>query len=304
MQQDEYKSVVGLDQVHVSLVTQDDATAYVAGTPEYFAPSIEATAEPESALETQYADNQAFDVSSSEGVTKITLTTTAIPMEMLAKYLGKVFDTVSGRMFDQGGNATPPDATLSFRSMKSNGKYKYFQYLKGKFSVPSDEAATKETKATPKPSKIVFTAINTVFEFDLGDINKSVKRIVGDEDTTNFSGTGFFTQVQVPSITTPDAVALSSSVPANAATGISKTTAFTLTFNNAMAADVINSVSLLDATPALVTVTATLDATKKILTVTHTALAGTTAHTLVISGATDIYGQVLANTIVKFTTAA
>ena len=103
MQQDEYKSVVGLDQVHVSLVTQDDASAYIAGTPEYFAPSLEATAEPETSQETQYADNLPFDVMSSEGVTKITLTTTAIPMEMLAKYLGKVFDTASGRLFDQGG---------------------------------------------------------------------------------------------------------------------------------------------------------------------------------------------------------
>lgn len=304
MQQDEYKSVVGLDQVHVSLVTQDDASAYMAGTPEYFAPSTEAVAEPESSLETQYADNMPFDVMASEGVTKLTLTTTAIPIEILAKYLGKVFDTASGRLFDQGGNATPPDAALSFRSMKSNGKYKYFQYLKGKFSVPNDEAATKETKATPKPAKIIFTAINTVHEFDLGDVTKSVKRIVGDEDTTNFSGTGFFSQVQVPSITTPDAVALSSSVPANSATGVSKTAAFTLTFNNAMDADVVNRFALLDDTPALVNVTAVLDATKKIVTVAHDALDGTTAHTLVISGATDIYGQVLANTIVKFTTAA
>jgi len=240
----------------------------------------------------------------SEGVTKITLTTTAIPMEMLAKYLGKVFDTASGRLFDQGGNATPPDSTLSFRSLKSNGKFKYFQYLKGKFSVPNDEAATKETKVTPKPAKIIFTAINTVHEFNLGTVTKSVKRIVGDEDTTNFSGTGFFTQVQVPSITTPAAVALSSSVPTNSATGVSKTNAFTLTFNNAMHSLVINHVALLDASNTLVSVTCTLDATKKIITVNHGTLAGSAAHTLVIAGAIDIYGQVLANTLVKFTTAA
>lgn len=127
---------------------------------------------------------------------------------------------------------------------------------------------------------------------------------MGDEDTTNFSSTGFFSQVQVPSITTPAAVALSSSVPTNAATGVAKSGTFTLTFNNAMAADVINAVTLLNATPAVVAVTWALDTTKKILTGTYTGLAATTAHTLVISGATDIYGQVLANSIVKFTTAA
>lgn len=304
MSQEEYKSVVGLDELHACLVTLDDSTAYTADTPEDFAPAVEAVAEPETSQETQYADNQAFDVMASEGPTKITLTTTNIPMATLAKYLGKVYDTASGRLFDQGGNATPPDAALSFRSMKSNGKYRYYQYLKGKFSVPSDEAATKENKATPKPAKIIYTAINTVHAFDLGDIDASVKRVMGDEDSTNFSGTSWFSQVQTPVVVAPDAVALSSSTPTAGASGVSKTTAFTLTFNNAMAADVINCISLLDATPALVTVTATLDATKKILTVTHTAMAGSTAHTIVISGATDIYGQVLANTIVKFTTAA
>ena len=301
---DEFKSVVGVDKVYTALVTRDDATAYTAETPEHFAPATELTGEPETAQETQYADNLPFEVMTSEGSTKITLTTTNIPIETLAKYLGKKFDSVSGRMFDQGGNATPPDAALSFRSMKSNGKYRYFQYLKGKFSVPSDEAATKEAKATPKPAKIVYTAINTVHEFDLGDVDSSVKRVVGDEDTTNFSGTTWYDQVQVPNITAPDAVALSTSVPAAGATGINKTADFTLTFNNAMDTSVVNSIALLDDTPALVTSAASLDATKKIVTVTHDALDGTTEHTIVISGAKDIYGQVLANTIVKFTTAA
>ncbi len=303
MGQEEYKSVVGLDQLHVALVTQDDSAAYVAGTPEYFAPGVEASAEAETSQDTQYADNLPFDVMSSEGPTKITLTTTNIPIELLAKYLGKVFDTVSGRLFDQGGNATPPDAALSFRAMKSNGSQRYYQYLKGKFSVPSDDAATKESKASPKPSKIIFTAINTAHEFDLGDINSTIKRVVGDEDTTNFSGATWFSQVQTPEAVAPDALALSSSVPTNNATNVSKTNALTLTFNNAMAEDVVNNITLLDATPALVTITATLDATKKIVTITHTSLAGSIAHTIVIAGATDIYGQTL-ETLVKFTTAA
>lgn len=301
---EEFKSVVGVDRVYTALVTLDNASGYAADTPEHFAPAVELTGEPETSQETQYADNLPFEVMTSEGSTKITLTTTNIPIETLAKYLGKIFDAVSGRMFDQGGNATPPDAALSFRSMKSNGKYRYFQYLKGKFSVPSDEAATKEAKATPKPAKIVYTAINTVYEFDLGDVDSSVKRVVGDEDTLNFDGSTWHEQVQTPEIVEPDAVALSTSVPAAGASGISKTANFTLTFNNVMDEDVVNCITLLDDTPALVTVAASLDATKKIVTVTHDALAGTTEHTIVISGAKDIYGQVLASTIVKFTTAA
>ena len=301
---DEYKSVVGVEDVHVSLVTQDNAAGYAADVPEYFAPVSEVSAEAENSQETQYADNQPFDVLTSEGPTKITLTTTNIPIEILAKYLGKVFDTVSGRMFDQGGGATPPDAALSFRAMKSNGSYKYFQYLKGKFSIPKDEAATKEATATPKPQQIIFTAMNTIHEFDLGDINGTVKRIVGDEDTTNFSGTTFFDAVQTPSIAAPATLALSSSVPADDATGVSKTANLTLTFNNALDDDAVNNIVLLDALMAVVAGTITLDATKKIVTIDPTAsLSGTTAYTIVISGVKDIYGQTL-TAIVTFTTAA
>lgn len=302
MEQGEYKSAVGLDSLYVAEVTQDDAAGYVADTPAFFAPAVEATAEPETSQDTQYADDQAFDVSVSEGVTKVTITATAIPSEMLALVLGKEFDAATGRIYDSGGNSTPPDMALSFRSKKSNGSYRYFQYLKGKFSAPSDEAATKENKATPKPKKIVFTAMNTVHQFTTSAGTMSHKRVLGDEDTLNFSGTSWFSQVQVPGVATPSAVALSSSMPANSASGVSRTNSFTLTFNNAMKADVINRVALLDASNALVTVTCALDTTKKIVTVAHASLAATTAHTLVIAGATDIYGQILANTLVKFTT--
>ncbi len=299
----EYKSVVGLKDVHAALVTQDDAAGYAADVPESFAPAIEASAEAETSQETQFADDQPYDVMTGEGPTKITLTTTNIPIATLAKYLGKVFDVTTGRMYDAGGGATPPDAALSFRSVKSNGSYRFFQYLKGKFSVPKDEAATKESKATPKPQQIVFTALNTVHVFDLGDEEKTVKRVVGDEDATNFDGSTWFDQVQVPGVATPSALALSSSVPVDDATGVSVSANLTLTYNNALDADSLDAISLLDDAQAPVEAVIELDATKKIVTINpDESLEADTAYTLV-AHARDIYGQTLAS-VVTFTTAA
>jgi phi13 family phage major tail protein len=300
----EYKSVVGLDEVHVALVTQDDSSGYVADTPEDFAPAIEATAEPSTSQDTQYADNQPFDVLTAEGETKVTLTTTNIPIQVLAKYLGKAFDTVSGRMFDTGADATPPDAALSFRSMKSNGSYRYVQYLKGKFSVPKDEAATVAEKKDPKPSQIVFTAVNTIYKFDVGLAeNKSVKRIIGDEDSLNFVGTTWFSQVQTPSIVAPSALALSSSVPTDGASGISVSANQTLTFNNALKDSAINGITLVKSTDGSMVASAiSLDATKKIFTVDPNAnLTAATKYYLVYA-VEDIHGQTL-NGAVDFTTA-
>jgi len=299
----EYKSVVGLDKVYYAEVTQDDSSGYVADTPAVLAPAMEATAEPATSQETQYADDAPFDVMTSEGETKITLTATNIPIEVLAALLGKTFDATSGRMYDEGSGATPPDMALSFRSMKSNGSYRYYQYLKGKFSTPKDEAATVEDTKTPKPTQIVYTAVNTVYEFDLGSENGSVKRIVGDEDTTNFSGATWFNAVQTPSYVAPSALALSSSTPADAATGISVSANQTLTFNNALKDDAIERIILLKASDgSVVAGSITLDATLKIITIDPTAsLTGATPYIITYS-VEDIYGQTL-NGAINFTTA-
>lgn len=307
--QPEYQPQVGLDSLYAALVTKDDATGYTAETPEYFAPAVNASAEPTTGLETFYADNKAFVVLTSEGETKITLDTSNIPIAILAKYLGKKFDVTTGRMYDEGGGAVPPDAALSFRSEKANGKNRYFQYLKGKFSVPKDESATIRDTKEPKPNQIVFTAVNTVYKFDVGSgVMKSIKRVVGDEDSDAFSGTSWFSQVQVPAVATPDALTLSSSVPAHNATGIAVAAATdrTLTFSNALQNTAINGVSLhLASDGSLVALAATypsLDASKKIITMrSNAALTALTAY-LMVYHVTDIYGQVLKGAV-KFTTA-
>jgi phi13 family phage major tail protein len=171
----EYKSVVGVSELYVAEVTQDDSSAYTADTPEYLAPAAEVTHEPSVNLKPQYADDQPFDTMSSEGETTISLTVTGIPIEMLAKITGRVFDTASGRMFDNGG--VPPYFALMFRSQKSNGSYRYYSYLKGRFDMPSEEAVTKADSPDPKTVKLTFIAIKTVYAFDLGDIDDGVKQI-------------------------------------------------------------------------------------------------------------------------------
>ena len=300
----EYKSQVGLDMIHVAKVLKDDLTGYQAETPQYFAPAINAVVEPTTSQDTQYADNVPFDVLPAEGESKITFDTTNIPIPMLAYVLGKEFEIATGRFIDTGSDAAPPDFAVSFRSMKSNGAQRYFQYLKGKFSVPKDEASTVTDKKEPKPSQIIFTAVNTMFKFDRGSgIFKSVKRIMGDEDTLNFSGTNWFTAVQVPGITTPPVFSLSSSVPVDGASAVDVSADLTLTFSNAVKAEALNGVMLFSVTDGLVVPSVvSQDATKKILTVNPNAsLLAATSYLLVYS-VSDIYNQSL-NGAINFTTA-
>jgi len=129
-----------------------------------------------------------------------------------------------------------------------------------------------------------------------------VKRVFGDADTDNFSATGWFSQVQVPSVAAPSALALSSSDPVDNETGVVVSKTITLTFNNALPAGEINHVVVSKADGTLAVCTNSLDTTKKIMTVNPDAnLAASTVYIVAI-GVTDIYGQDL-QTVVNFTTA-
>jgi len=299
----EYKSKIGLDNLYIAEVTADSAAAYTADTPAWLAPAAEASQEPSTAFQIQYADDQPYDVATSEGETKISLTITGLDLETLALITGKVFDDTTGRMYDNGG--IPPFFALGFRSQKSNGSYRYYWFLKGKFDMPKEAVATLADKPDPKTLQLSYTAIRTVYKFTLGGgITDSVKRVIGDDDTAAFDDTGWFTQVQVPGVATPSALALSSSVPTDGTSNISITANQTLTFNNALPADAVNHIMLILASDASqVAGTVVLDATKKIVTIDPTASLTNAVAYIITYAVTDIYGSTLKDAV-NFTTVA
>lgn len=293
----EYKSRVGLTSLYCATVTEDCSTAYSAGTPAYLAPVAEATLEPTTNIETQYADDTVFDVMTAEGETKITLTITNYDPATLATILGKAFDVTSGRMMDN--NATPPYCALSFKSLKSSGTYRYYQYMKGRFESPTEEFSTKGETPEPKPVELTYTAIYTIYEWLLdGVTTDSIKRIVGDEDTTNFVATGWFTGVQTPGYVAPSALALSGSVPADGATAVSLTANQTLTFNNALDSNATYGVNLILASDGSTVAGAiTIDAARKVVTINPTASLGDTLAYILAYNVTDIYGSHLSGAV-------
>jgi methionine-rich copper-binding protein CopC len=108
--------------------------------------------------------------------------------------------------------------------------------------------------------------------------------------------------VQTPVVVAPSALALSSSTPADGATGVSVSANLTLTFNNALPAGEIYHVTLTKADGTVVAGAFSLDATQKILTINPTANLDASSVYLVGIGVTDIYGQHL-QTAINFTTA-
>lgn len=101
-----------------------------------------------------------------------------------------------------------------------------------------------------------------------------------------------------------DALAIRASMPVDGAQEIARTASLVLLFNHEMAATATASVSLVDASGAVVTTTNSLDATKKIITLAHTsALSVSANYRILINAAADIYGLTLTAEI-GFQTAA
>lgn len=97
------------------------------------------------------------------------------------------------------------------------------------------------------------------------------------------------------------AVALSTIVPADAATAIAVSANVVLTFNNKIRGE---NVFLMTAAGVLVPVVKSWDGSGTILTLDPVSNMGAaTVHLVGVAGVTDIYGQVLASAVKKFTTA-
>jgi len=98
------------------------------------------------------------------------------------------------------------------------------------------------------------------------------------------------------------AVALSTIVPADAATNVAKAANVVITFNNKIMRE---AVVVTSAAGAIVPGEKTWDAPGKILTFNPTSdLAGATVYLVTVGGVADIYGQTLAAVVKKFTTIA
>lgn len=297
-----YGEFVGVDSIYAAIINEDSETAYTAETPEYFAPAAEVAGEPEIESTPTYYDNVPQDNYITEGVTTLTVMVSGVPADMMAKYLGKHYDVTSGRVLDTG-EPNPPDVALSFRFNKGKEDYRYYQYLKGKFSGGSEEATTKKNGIDIKTYTMIFTAVTTTHKWTVDGVLKQMKRIFADTTDAAFNPAGWFNQVQTPDITAaPAALAMSSSDPADGDVGELVGVSPALTFNNKIKSynvTLINTVTL-----AAVACVFSLDATGKVLTINPNAdLTAATKFAIVINKITDVYGQTLTDTIIDFTTA-
>lgn len=295
-----YTMFKGADKLFYALVTTDTADAYAADTPVALAPLRVAVQTPTVNSSTQYFDNQAFLTMTSEGDTKIAIEIAGMPLETYAALLGKAYDAVNNRIYDNGGLA--PDVALGWRALNSDGTYTLYWFLKGTFAPFAEETATQTDTPDPKALSLEFTAVKTIHQFDLGDsLTDSVKRVISRKSA---DVSGWFDAVKIPAPGTPDAFTCTPS-PADGATNVEVESNITLTFSTALAGNKENGIILTTAAGVPVACARTLNAARTVVTLNpNSNLATSTDYLVIVPGVVDVYGQTLADAVYDFETEA
>ena len=197
--------LIGLSDIHYTIIAPNATDVETAFTNpiKKLAKAIETTVTPNTSNAVLYADDGAAESASAEGETEISFTVDAIANAIYADLLGKETNA-DGVVVDSTGDVAP-NVALAFRSLKSNGKYRYFWFLKGTFQLPEESYQTKG-------ESIEYNTPSITGVFVHSDIVKNaqgngIKRMFVDEDDEGVNAdviANWFTKVYTGAEVTPE----------------------------------------------------------------------------------------------------
>lgn len=147
---------IGMDKIHYAIMTDETTEAY--STPKQIPGAITGTVSPTTNTETLYADDQAWETASALGEIELELNVADLTQDVLKDLLGATVD--SNGVMVQASSDVSPYVALGFRSQKSNGKYRYYWFYKGKFQPNEEEFQTKEDSPSFQTPTITGTFIS------------------------------------------------------------------------------------------------------------------------------------------------
>lgn len=146
-------ATVGLRDVYTADVIEDANGLETFGAPKKLAKAISAKLEVALAEGVLYADDAVVEQISAFSSVKLTLETADIASADMADLLGATLDATSNVVYS-GKDDTPKYKAIGFRAKKADGQFRYIWLYKGKFSMPSEEFATKGEKVEFKTPTI------------------------------------------------------------------------------------------------------------------------------------------------------
>lgn len=286
-------ALIGLSDFYYAVVVNDSRTlaktTYM--TPTQVRGIMEVNINPNSSVNTLFAENGPYSVATGLGKLEVDLSMADLPITVSAELLGHYVQ--NGALIRRAGDI-PPFVAFGWKALKDNGFYRYTWLLKGKCTIP-------ENKNKTTSDNVEFNTPTIKANFVQRD-SDSCWIVEIDEDAPDYTATvgqNWFTKVY-DDLIKPINVVCSIT---QGATGVATTIAPTITFDQALSGARLgaqNYAIYKTSDGTSVPVTYSIDGTKKIVTLTPSpALTAATEYVLVIKGAAG-GGR---NTYIKFTTA-
>lgn len=188
----EYRGVEGL--VAAEVTNDDNATGYTTGTVFAIAGVAEISKTTDSSNEAHYYDNIPAVVVSNTASDEITISASAIPLDVLAEITGQNYDPTTGALIE--GPRDVKYFALGYITQKTNGDEMYVWRYKGTFNIPDQTNATQNDGTDANGQEIVYTGISTTHKF--AKTGKGAKAMVVDVAKELADVSNFFDQVTTP----------------------------------------------------------------------------------------------------------
>lgn len=188
----EYRGVEGL--VAAKVLTDDDDNGYTTGPVFAVAGVAEVSKTTDSSNEAHYYDNIPAVVIASTSADTITISSSAIPLDVLAEITGQNYDSTLAAFIE--GERDFNYFAIGYKTKKTNGDEVYVWRYKGTFNVPDQTNSTENNGTDANGQQIVYTGISTTHKFT--KTGKGAKAINVDERKGHADVSEFFDNVTTP----------------------------------------------------------------------------------------------------------
>ena len=199
----EYRGVEGLVAAEILADDNDEGNDHGYKTGEVFqiAGVAEIQRTTDSSQAAHYYDNYAAIVVTNESSDTVTISASAIPLDVLGKISGQYYDAETGSLIE--GKRDLKYFAIGYKTKKTNGDEMYVWRYKGTFAIPDQTNHTEDDSTDANGQELVYTGISTTHKFT--KTGKGAKAMVVDASKELADVSSFFSTV-----TTPDTLDASS----------------------------------------------------------------------------------------------
>ena len=161
----EYRGVEGLVAAEVTKDNNETGSGegYITGEVFSIAGVAEISRTTEASNEAHYYDNMPAIIVSNTAADTVTISASAIPLDIYAKITGQKYDTTKGAMIE--GPRENKYFALGYKTKKTNGDEVYVWRYKGTFNIPDQTNATENDGTDANGQELVYTGIQTTHKF-------------------------------------------------------------------------------------------------------------------------------------------